>query len=144
MGHFPRLHKLKKNRISWLICNWLMFFSIQAQTANLQITNAKETLQVKIENGIPVVYAQSEMEYTATRHAVSFTASRMVNEFITLQKASSGQSKKIKYYSSIGEKTFYEDTRQAYFDLKLTDKGKSVKVKFDRKFCHLQHLPCPQ
>lgn len=141
MGHFPQLHKLKKNRISWLICNWLMFFSIQAQTANLQITNAKETLQVKIENGIPVVYAHSEMEYTATRHAVSFTASRMVNEFITLQKASSGQSKKIKYYSSIGEKTFYEDTRQAYFDLKLTDKGKSVKVKFDRKFCHLRHLP---
>lgn len=144
MEHFPHLYKLTKKKLSWLIYNWLIFFSIpsiQAQPANLQITNAKETFQIKIENRIPVVYARSEMEYTATRHAVSFTTSRVVNEFITLQKAWSGQSQKIKYYSSISEKTFYEDTRQAYFDLKLTGKGKSVKVKFDRKFCHLRHLP---
>lgn len=140
MGHFPSLFQLKKNRISWLIFNWLIFFSIQAQTVNLQITNAKEILQVKIENGIPVVYSHSEIEYTATRHAVSFTASSIVNEFITLQKASSGQSCKLKYRSAISEDTFYEDARQAYFYLKLTGKGKSVKVKFDRKFCHLRYL----
>lgn len=136
MVHSPYL----LNRLSWLIFNWLIFFSIQAQTANLQITYARESFQIKMENEHPVVYAGSEMEYTATRHAVSFTASQIVNEFVTLQKASSGQSHDVKYHSSISEKTFYEDTRQAYFNLKLTGRGKSVKVKFDRKYCHLRHL----
>lgn len=124
-----------------MIFNWLMFFSIYAQPANLQITQARELVQIKIENKIPVVYIQSTVEYTATRHAVSFVASQIVNEFVTLQKASSGQSHDIKYHSSISEKTFYEDTQEAYFNLKLTGRGKSVKVNFDRKCCHLRHLP---